>query len=162
MRYCIAHNPLLLQPLGHWFTFISRKYEHLAVGSSGVGLTDSRGSLPLGLPCPLRLYPYCITTWEICQEVFFRFLSIQSSCGHLLRKPYRLRPRLTSWLLLHCITHRAICQGVFYIFFSSLARWVSGSICHQSLPMQEVLQWYTLCPSPLDTTDYTTSAPRLQ
>jgi hypothetical protein len=35
MRYCIAHNPLLLQPLGHWFTFIFRKYEHLAVGSSG-------------------------------------------------------------------------------------------------------------------------------
>ena len=39
----------------------------------------------------------------------------------------------------------------FLHFFSSLARWVSGSICHQSLHMQEVLQWYTLCPSPLDT-----------
>ena len=38
------HNPLLLQPLGHWFTFIFRKHEHLAVGSSGRGLTDSRGS----------------------------------------------------------------------------------------------------------------------
>ena len=38
------HNPLLLQPLGHWFTLISRKHEHLAVGSSGRGLTDSRGS----------------------------------------------------------------------------------------------------------------------
>ena len=34
------------------------------------GLTDSRGSFPLGLPCPRLLYPYCITTWEICQEVF--------------------------------------------------------------------------------------------
>ena len=34
------------------------------------GLTDSRGSFPLGLPCPRLLYPYCITTWGVCQEVF--------------------------------------------------------------------------------------------
>ena len=46
LRYCIAHNPLLLQPLGHWFTFIFRKYEHLAVGSLGQGLTRSRGHPP--------------------------------------------------------------------------------------------------------------------
>lgn len=76
MRYCIAHNPLLLQPLGHWFTFISRKCEHLAVGSSDIGLTDSRGSLPLGLPCPLLLYPYCITTWVVCQEGISNFFEI--------------------------------------------------------------------------------------
>lgn len=43
MGYCIVHNPLLLQPLRHWFTFIFRKYEHLAVGSLGKGLTRSRG-----------------------------------------------------------------------------------------------------------------------
>ena len=43
MGYCIVHNPLLLQPLRHWSTFIFRKYEHLAVGSSGRGLTRSRG-----------------------------------------------------------------------------------------------------------------------
>ena len=40
------------------------------------GLTDSRGSFPLGLPCPRLLYPYCITTWEICQEVFYIFFEI--------------------------------------------------------------------------------------
>ena len=43
MEYCIAHNPLLLQLLGHWFTFIYRKREHLAVGSLDRGLTCSRG-----------------------------------------------------------------------------------------------------------------------
>ena len=43
MGYCIVHNPLLLQPLRHWFTFIFRKYEHLAVGSSGLVLLRSRG-----------------------------------------------------------------------------------------------------------------------
>ena len=45
MRYCIAHNPLLLQPLGHWFTLISRKYEHLAVGSSSKDLLALVGFL---------------------------------------------------------------------------------------------------------------------
>ena len=49
MGYCIAHNPLLFQPLRHWLTFIYRKCEHLAVGSSGRGLTRSRGRLTL--PC---------------------------------------------------------------------------------------------------------------
>ena len=48
LGYCIAHNPLLLQPLRHWFTFIFRKYEHLAVGSLGQGLTRSRGHPFLG------------------------------------------------------------------------------------------------------------------
>ena len=43
--YCIVHNPLLLQPLRHWFTFIFRKHEHLAVEDFVVKvLYDSRGS----------------------------------------------------------------------------------------------------------------------
>ena len=55
VRYCIAHNPLLLQPLGHWFTFIYRKCEHLAVGSSEQGLTRSRGHphFVVALPSPV-------------------------------------------------------------------------------------------------------------
>lgn len=49
VRYCIAHNPLLLQPLGHWFTFIYRKHEHLAVEDFIVKvLPDSRGSCLCG------------------------------------------------------------------------------------------------------------------
>ena len=35
--------------------------------------TSSKGTRPFslfGTPCPRLLYPYCITTWEICQEVF--------------------------------------------------------------------------------------------
>ena len=45
VEYCIAHNPLLLQLLGHWFTFIYRKCEHLAVEDFVVKvLHDSRGS----------------------------------------------------------------------------------------------------------------------
>ena len=57
MEYCIAHNPLLLQLLGHWFTFIYRKCEHLAVGSSEQGLTRSRGHLHfvVALPSPVVL-----------------------------------------------------------------------------------------------------------
>ena len=33
----------------------------LRSGHGVEGLTDSRGSFPLGLPCPRLLYPYCIT-----------------------------------------------------------------------------------------------------
>jgi hypothetical protein len=71
--YCIVHNPLLLQPLRHWFTFIFRKYEHLAVGSWGKGLTDSRGSFPLGLPYPPLLYLDYSTHLAICQDLFYFF-----------------------------------------------------------------------------------------
>ena len=50
--YCIVHNPLLLQPLRHWFTFIFRKYEHLAVEDFVIkDLHDSRGSRLRLLPC---------------------------------------------------------------------------------------------------------------
>ena len=40
-----------------WFTFVFRTQEHRAVGSSGIGLTDSRGSFPCGtaFPSPLEL-----------------------------------------------------------------------------------------------------------
>ena len=41
--YCIAHNPLLLQSLRHWFTFIYRKCEHLAVSFIRKVLYRSRG-----------------------------------------------------------------------------------------------------------------------
>ena len=60
VRYCIVHNPLLLQPLGHWFTLIYRKHEHLAVGSSGRGLTRSRGHplFVVASPSPVVLSLY--------------------------------------------------------------------------------------------------------
>ena len=52
LGYCIAHNPLLFQPLRHWFTFIYRKCEHLAVEDFIVkDLLDSRGSCLWLLPC---------------------------------------------------------------------------------------------------------------
>ena len=68
LRYCIAHNPLLFQPLGHWFTFIYRKCEHLAVGSLGQGLTRSRGHPPSWLPCPPLLCFHYSTFCRGCQE----------------------------------------------------------------------------------------------
>jgi hypothetical protein len=92
--YCIAHNPLLLQPLRHWFTFIFRKYEHLAVEDFIIkDLPDSRGSRLWLPPCIPHLYPYCITLLRVCQEVFeisFKGLFLLGapsplvSCGLLL------------------------------------------------------------------------------
>ena len=71
MGYCIAHNPLLFQPLRHWFTFIYRKCEHLAVEDFVIkDLHDSRGSRPRLLPCFPRLYLDYITNLAICQDLF--------------------------------------------------------------------------------------------
>lgn len=59
--FCILRILDIVSACEVWFTLIFRKQEHLAVGSWGRGLIDSRGSFPLGLPYPRLLYPYCIT-----------------------------------------------------------------------------------------------------
>ena len=53
-----------------WFTFVFRTPTPRAVEDFIVEvLHDSRGStLALRLPRIPHLYPYCITTWAVCQE----------------------------------------------------------------------------------------------
>ena len=104
-------SPTLFQPTGSGSHLYSAHRNTVRSGHGVKGLTDSRGSFPLGLPCPRLLYPYCITTWEICQEFFLSFYPVDSRSGGFL---------LPSWLLLHCITHRAICQEVSLNFFEIL------------------------------------------
>ena len=43
-----------------------------------VGLPFSR------LPYPLLLYPYCITTWGVCQEGFYTFFQVRGGLLSLL------------------------------------------------------------------------------
>ena len=59
-----------------WFTFVFRTPTPRAVEDFVVEvLHDSRGStLALRLPRIPHLYPYCITTRAVCQEVFYIFL----------------------------------------------------------------------------------------
>ena len=57
-----------------WFTFVSRTQEHRAVGSSGIGLTDSRGSFPLWDCLSLTSWVKYNTLSSVCQEVFWTFL----------------------------------------------------------------------------------------
>jgi hypothetical protein len=78
-----VHNPLLLQPLGHWFTFISRKHEHLAVGSSGRGLTDSRGSAVLSVASPSPFVSLLYHTLRDLSRGIFAFAGL-----FLLGVPY--------------------------------------------------------------------------
>ena len=73
MGYCIVHNPLLLQPLRHWFTFIFRKYEHLAVGSWGKGLTRSRGHPPFVVALPSPFVPLLYHTLRGLSRGFLNF-----------------------------------------------------------------------------------------
>ena len=68
-------SPTLFQPVGSGSHLYSAHRNTVRSGHRVKGLTDSRGSFPLGLPCPRLLYPYCITTWEICQEVFYIFFN---------------------------------------------------------------------------------------
>ena len=74
VEYCIAHNPLLLQLLGHWFTFIYRKCEHLAVGSLGQGLTRSRGHPPFVVALPSPFVPLLYHTLRGLSRGFLHFL----------------------------------------------------------------------------------------
>ena len=56
-----------------WFTFVFRTPTPRAVGSWDKGLTRSRGHPFSRSPCPPLLYPYCITTWAVCQGVSYIF-----------------------------------------------------------------------------------------
>ena len=73
-------SPTFFQPVGSGSHLYPAHRNTVRSGHGVEGLTDSRGSFPLGLPCPRLLYPYCITTWEICQEVFSTFFGFQLSC----------------------------------------------------------------------------------
>ena len=87
--FCIVHSSHILSAWGVWFTFVYRKHEHLAVGSSDRGLTRSRGhpsSGCLALPVlrgkcrhirpwapPVLCSPqhqYNTTLYTICQHFF--------------------------------------------------------------------------------------------
>lgn len=66
------HGSHILSAWGVWFTFIFRTPTDHAVGSWGRGLTDSRGSFPLGLPCPPLLCLYYIMLSQVCQALFLK------------------------------------------------------------------------------------------
>ena len=70
MAFVSCVSPTFFQPAGSGSHLYPAHRNTVRSGHGVKGLTDSRGSFPLGLPCPRLLYPYCITTWEICQEVF--------------------------------------------------------------------------------------------
>ena len=72
--YCIVHNPLLLQPLRHWFTFISRKHEHLAVEDFIVKvLSDSHGSCLLASALLPSFWIKYTILGVVCQDLFSNF-----------------------------------------------------------------------------------------
>ena len=83
-----------------WFTFVSRTQEHRAVGSSGIGLTDSRGSFPLWDCLSLISWVYCTTNLLVCQYLFEKSL----------RRWWELNPRfpmanVSKWATLLYLSH---------------------------------------------------------
>ena len=76
LGFCILRIPNIFSACGVWFTFVYRTQEHRAVGSSGNGLTYSRGNPPSSrLPYPRLLYLYYSTLLAICQVLFLFFFS---------------------------------------------------------------------------------------
>ena len=120
MRYCIAHNPLLLQPLGHWFTFIYRKCEHLAVGSSEQGLTRSRGHphFVVASPSPVVLSLYH-TLWHLSSTFLSKFIFFRETLDLNL---VVFRGSFPSPLPLLYHTLRGLSRG-FSNFFSERPLW---------------------------------------
>jgi hypothetical protein len=88
MRYCIVHNPLLLQPLGHWFTFISRKYEHLAVGSWGWRSYRLSWVFPFGTASPSPFVPLLYHNFGNLSRGFLHFFSRKVRATFLRRGRY--------------------------------------------------------------------------
>ena len=83
-----------------WFTFVSRTQEHRAVGSSGIGLTDSRGSFPLWDCLSLTSWIYCTTNLLVCQYLFEK----------ILRRWWELNPHfpmanVSKWATLLYLSH---------------------------------------------------------
>ena len=70
--FVIGISATLFQPVRSGSHLYTANLYTLRSGHRVKGLTDSRGSFPLGLPYPRLLYPYCITTWAVCQEVFWK------------------------------------------------------------------------------------------
>ena len=131
LAFVVGISPTLFQPVGSGSHLYSAHLHTMRSGHGVKGLTDSRGSFPLGLPCPRLLYPYCITTWEICQEFFLSFYPMDSKVWWV---PLAL---LTSLTLYH--TSGGLSRGFLHFF----SRMVRATFTHRGR--------YPVATSPLDT-----------
>ena len=75
MAFVVGISPTLFQPVGSGSHLYPAHLHTVRSGHRVKGLTDSRGSFPLGLPCPRLLYSYYITSLATCQEFFLIFFS---------------------------------------------------------------------------------------
>ena len=97
---CILRIRNIFSACAVWFTFVSRTQEHRAVGSSGIGLTDSRGSFPLWDCLSLTSWIYCTTNLLVCQYLFEK----------ILRRWWELNPHfpmanVSKWATLLYLSH---------------------------------------------------------
>lgn len=74
--FCILRILDIFSACEVWFTFVYRKQEHLAVGSSGNGLTYSRGVPLFAVALPSPFVPLLYHTLRGLSRGFFRFSEI--------------------------------------------------------------------------------------
>ena len=86
MAFVSCISPTLFQPVGSGSHLYSAHTNTVRSGHRVEGLTDSRGSFPLGLPCPRLLCLDYITLLVICQALFLLFFG-----GNGWARPSKLR-----------------------------------------------------------------------
>ena len=135
--YCIAHNPLLFQPLGHWFTLIYRKCEHLAVWVIGSRSYWLSWALPFGIASSL-------TTFILYHKLFSLSIPFFAK-SYIFPRRYLAR---TSWfwvfllfvpLLYHTLR---VLSRVFYIFLRGALFFIFAfaTLCQSALS-----SWHPYC-----------------
>jgi hypothetical protein len=87
LGFCSRHIRNIVSACAVWFTFIYRKPTHLAVGSSGRGLTDSRGSAVLSVALPSPFVPLLYHTLRGLSRGFFEDFCLPLSTWFLFPSP---------------------------------------------------------------------------
>ena len=83
------------------FFLILRRGSYITLmGFPSAAIHSRRGQGPV-MGCPLLLYPYCITTWAVCQEVFYIFFEGCFVLHFRFRYSLPVCPLLLTSLLYH-------------------------------------------------------------
>lgn len=140
--FVIGISATLFQPVRSGSHLYTANLYTLRSGHQVKGLTDSRGSFPLGLPCPRLLCLYYSTSFGVCQEVFSTFfiplgddsagisrkgepVSTQSPMGAI---SFPLRWLLTASLLTPLLYHNSgdLSRGFLHFFWEGTLDYCSA------------------------------------
>lgn len=141
VAFVVGIAPTLFQPVGSGSHLYPAHLHTMRSDRGAEVLHDSHGSCLRLPPCPPLLYPYCITTWEICQEVFETFFKGL----FLLGAPHTPGVLWTPLDFSYIVSHLGRFVKGFLEIFSRKLR--AGRLGHtQPLPTVRHLAWVSQLP----------------